>query len=45
MSYFLREVISQVSVSDPVPGPSIRCRAHSIRGMATSVAFLRYSFY
>ena len=48
LSYFLREVISSsisssdssgASVSDP--GPSVRHGAHSIRGMATSVAFFR----
>ena len=41
MSYFLREVISQASVSGPVPSPSVWCRAHGIHVMATSVAFLR----
>ena len=39
-SYFLREVFSQASASGPVPGPSVRCRAHSICGMATLAAFL-----
>ena len=40
ISYFLREVISQ-SVSNSSPGPSAGMRAHSIRGMATSSAFLK----
>ena len=41
ISYFLREVISQAPGSEASPGPSARPRAHSIRAMATSVAFLR----
>ena len=41
ISFFLREVISQAYDSGSIPGPSSRPRAHSIRGMATSVSFLR----
>ena len=41
LSFFLREVITQASDSLGDPGPSIRPRAHSIRGMATSAAFLQ----
>ena len=41
VSFFLREVISQAYSSGPDPGPSVRARAHSIRGMATSTSFLR----
>ena len=41
VSFFLREVISQSYSSGPDPGPSVRARAHSIRGMATSTSFLR----
>ena len=41
LSFFLREVISQAYASGSSPGPSARPRAHSIRGMATSSAFLK----
>ena len=41
VSFFLREVITQAYASGSTPGPSTRPRAHSIRGMATSTAFLR----
>ena len=41
ISFFLREVISQAYSSGSDPGPSVRPRAHSIRGMATSTSFLR----
>ena len=39
----MREVISQALASSPGPGPSTRPGAHSIRGMATSSAFLKNS--
>ena len=39
VSYFLREVISEVgAVRQDVAAP---LRAHSVRGVATSVSFLR----
>ena len=41
VSFFLREVISKSYNSSPDPGPSVRIGAHSIRGMATSTAFLK----
>ena len=41
ISFFLRETIMKALQSTPDPGPSIRYRAHSIRGMATSTAFVR----
>ena len=41
VSFFLREVISQACSLDSDPGPSVRPKAHSIRGIATSTAFLR----
>ena len=41
ISFFLREVISEAYASEAGPGPSTSPRAHSIRGMATSVSFLR----
>ena len=41
LSFFLREVISQSSSSGSGPGPSSRPRAHSIRGIATSVSFIK----
>ena len=41
VSFFLREVISQAYSSRSDPGPSVRPRAHSVRGVATSVSFLR----
>ena len=41
ISFFIREVISQAYGSSPDPGPSVRPRAHSVRGMATSSSFLR----
>ena len=41
ISFFLREVISQAYSSGSDPGPSVRPRAHSIRGMATSTSFMR----
>ena len=41
ISFFLRETIMKALQSTPDPGPSIRHRAHSIRGMATSTAFVR----
>ena len=41
ISFFLREVISQAYESAPDPGPSVRPRAHSIRGISTSASFLR----
>ena len=43
ISYFLREVISEAQVQQADPGPSVQPRAHSVRGMATSSAFLRNS--
>ena len=39
LSFFIREVISQALAASPSPGPSTSTRAHSVRGMATSVAF------
>ena len=39
--FFLREVISQAFASGSDPGPSVRPRAHSVRGMSTSASFLR----
>ena len=41
VSFFLREVISQAYSSLSLPDPSTGTRAHSIRGLATSVSFLR----
>ena len=40
-SFFIRDFISKAYESSPDPGPSVRPRAHSVRGMATSTAFLR----
>ena len=42
VSFFLRQVISKAYSSSPDPGPSARSGAHSIQGMATSVAFLKH---
>ena len=41
ISFFLRQVISQAHESVGDPGPSVRHRAHSVRGMATSAAFFK----
>ena len=41
ISFFIREVISQAIASTSDPGPSVRPRAHSVRAMSTSVAFLK----
>lgn len=41
LSFFLRKVISSAPGSGVDRGPSVRPRAHSIRGVATSVNFLK----
>ena len=40
ISFFIREVIREAESSLSDPGPSARQGAHSVRGMATSTAFL-----
>ena len=43
LSFFLREVISEASDSGSDPGPSVRPRAHSIRGISASASFRNFA--
>lgn len=41
VSYFIREVISRAMSLEANPGPSVPVRAHSVRGVASSVVSVK----